>query len=366
MHAAPGTEIPLAAITGSRADWQALKARGNASLVRQREVDEPRAGQRGLPAESVPQPLRLRAERVRRGRPDGPQRHRPELPSGRLPLLDRKRGRRHLADEQSFAAEPKWEYLSGDFQHNNTAALELDPNDPTSNVIYAGTGEPNTCRSGCIAGVGLYKSKDGGNHWSGPIGAQYFTGRGIGSIQVKPGDPSTIFVGLRGPGLAWHQQHLLHGCRPRREHPRRSALRALALDRRWATFELVSQGNTTNCTDRDTDGGVQRPDAVLAAWRAPRALRPRRSEHGLCDVRRQGDLALELERRPGQLGADLRAARPATSPATGADVERAEFDVVALPDGGTRMYVGVGGGAARPPSSSGATASVPAPRRSRS
>ena len=35
---------------------------------------------------------------------------------------------------------------------------------------------------------------------------------------------------------------------------------------------------------------------------------------------------------------------PATSPATGADVERAEFDVVEF-NGGTRMYVGVGGGA---------------------
>jgi hypothetical protein len=31
-------------------------------------------------------------------------------------------------------------------------------------------------------------------------------------------------------------------------------------------------------------------------------------------------------------------------PATGAGVERAEFDVVALPNGDTRMYVGVGGG----------------------
>ena len=69
-----------------------------------------------------------------------------------------------------FASQPKWEYVSAEFQHNNTAALELDPNDSTSNMIYAGTGEPNTCRSGCIAGVGLYKSKDGGDHWSGPIG----------------------------------------------------------------------------------------------------------------------------------------------------------------------------------------------------
>ena len=51
---------------------------------------------------------------------------------------------------------------------------------------------------------------------------------------------------------------------------------------------------------------------------------------------------------------------------TGAGVERAEFDVVALPNGDTRMYVGVGGGgglSAR--GSTGATASAPARRRSR-
>jgi hypothetical protein len=35
---------------------------------------------------------------------------------------------------------------------------------------------------------------------------------------------------------------------------------------------------------------------------------------------------------------------PPIDPATGAGVERAEFDVVALPNGDTRMYVGVGGG----------------------
>jgi hypothetical protein len=54
-----------------------------------------------------------------------------------------------------------------------------------------------------------------------------------------------------------------------------------------------------------------------------------------------------------------------TSPATGADVERAEFDVVALPDGATRMY-GRGKRQRQTPSSSGATASVPVSRRSRS
>ena len=108
MHATPGTEIPLAAITGSRADWKALKARGQrrAKLGDHGMLDEPGPGQRGLPAEPVPQPLRLRPERVRRRGPDVAQRHRPELRRVELPLLDRERGRRYLADGQrSFAAQ---------------------------------------------------------------------------------------------------------------------------------------------------------------------------------------------------------------------------------------------------------------------
>jgi len=102
--------------------------------------------------------------------------------------------------ENAFAAQPEWEFLSPGFEHNNTAALELDPNDSSSETLYAGTGEPNTCRSGCIAGVGMYSSKDGGDHWKGPIGAQYFSGRGIGAIEVKPGSSSTIFVATGAHG----------------------------------------------------------------------------------------------------------------------------------------------------------------------
>jgi hypothetical protein len=46
----------------------------------------------------------------------------------------------------------------------------------------------------------MYKSTDGGDHWSGPIGSQYFSGRGIGSIEVKPGETSTIFVATGAHG----------------------------------------------------------------------------------------------------------------------------------------------------------------------
>src|ERR1700678_4327387 len=92
-------------------------------------------------------------------------------------------------------------YLSSVFRINAIGSLELDPNDPSGETIYAGTGEANACGSGCEAGVGLYKSTDGGDTWTGPIGQSAFNARAIGSIAIKPGDPNTIYVGT-SPGIS--------------------------------------------------------------------------------------------------------------------------------------------------------------------
>jgi hypothetical protein len=101
-----------------------------------------------------------------------------------------------------FDTPPQWTYLSSVFAINAIGSLELDPNDPTGETIYAGTGEANACGSGCEAGVGLYVSNDGGDHWKGPLGQSAFNARAIGSIAIKPGDRNTIYVattqGLRG------------------------------------------------------------------------------------------------------------------------------------------------------------------------
>ena len=102
----------------------------------------------------------------------------------------------------ALANTPSWTYLSSSFGINSIGAMELDPTDPTSNTIWVGTGEANTCGSGCVHGVGLYKSTDGGATWSAAIGTSAFGGRGIGSIAVDPTNPSVLYVsstmGLHG------------------------------------------------------------------------------------------------------------------------------------------------------------------------
>jgi hypothetical protein len=104
--------------------------------------------------------------------------------------------------EDALAVQPKWKYLTGEYDINAVGSIALDPNDPTGNTLWVGTGESNACASGCVAGVGLYRSKNGGNTWEGPIGKAEFAGKGVGSIAIVQGDPNTIYAGsttaLRG------------------------------------------------------------------------------------------------------------------------------------------------------------------------
>src|SRR5215204_2628309 len=251
MHAYPFNNISLRVITASRKDWKALESRGNSAA---------RFGESGLWTNLGPNNAVY---------PLNPSRNRyvyvpnEYVAAGRTShsVIDPNCGpascRYWIANagggiwrtDNAFAPQPKWEYTSSEFQHNNTAALELDPNDPTSNVLYAGTGEPNTCRSGCIAGVGLYKSKDGGDHWSGPLGTQYFSGRGIGSIQVKPGEPATIFVGSGAQGSRGISSTCCTGVDRGANIPGAPHFGLWRSTDGGQTFTLVSQGDATNCTD---------------------------------------------------------------------------------------------------------------------
>jgi hypothetical protein len=348
MHAAPGTDIPLAAIAGSRDDWKSIESRGQ-SRGRGRFGGHGQWTNLGPDNAIYPlNPFRNRYvyvpnEYVAAGRTAHSVID-PNCKPGSCRYWIANAGGGIWRTDNVFASQPRWEYLSPNFQHNNTAALELDPNDPTSKVLYAGTGEPNTCRSGCIAGVGMYKSTDGGDHWTGPIGGQYFSGRGIGAIEVKPGDSSTIFVATGAHGSRGLSSTCCTGVDRGANIPGAPHFGLWRSTDGGATFSLVNQGNATNCTaatPRDvflgltacSPRGARRvkvdpvdPNTVYASFYAK----------GIWRSNSNGD--------PGtwtQIFAPLAAP---IDPATGAGVERAEFDVVTLPNGNTRMYVGVGGG----------------------
>jgi hypothetical protein len=95
-----------------------------------------------------------------------------------------------------LAATPDWRQISDSgIGSNAIGALLIDPTDPSGRTIYAGTGEPNGS-SDSEAGIGLFKSTDGGNSWSlvpGSVAVAH--DRSIGAIAIDPANPSHILIG---------------------------------------------------------------------------------------------------------------------------------------------------------------------------
>ena len=97
-----------------------------------------------------------------------------------------------------------WRWISQGLGTNNIGSLALDPNDPTGNTIYVGTGETNQPNNSG-AGTGVYKSHDGGEHWVrvstmisdpavSPSPIDFTFTRGVSTVVVEPGNPQTIYV----------------------------------------------------------------------------------------------------------------------------------------------------------------------------
>jgi hypothetical protein len=236
---------------------------------------------------------------------------------------------------------PAWEYISETFEGNNVASLELDPNDPDHKTIWAGTGEPNACGSGCEVGVGVYLSKSAGTAWTGPLGAKHFFARAVGTIAVKPGDSDTIFAGS-GRGTRGISSTCCGGTDaliPGAPH-----FGLYRSQDRGKTWELVHQGAEALCT-------AIHPDVVSLGGTpcSPRGARRVKIDPVDPNTVYVSHFARGIwrSRANGNPGTWERIMAPVGNVQIGTaffNNERAEFDVVLLPNGETRMYVGVGGG----------------------
>jgi hypothetical protein len=193
--------------------------------------------------------------------------------------------------DDALAADPSWTWLDGKLEQNSVGTLAADPNDPTGNTIYLGTGEPNRCSSGCEAGVGIYRSTNGGDSWTkladtcvsnstypcATPGQDAFLGRAISKIIIDPRDSNHILVGsaLGVRGLS----HVIGNGGTTRIEPGANLPGVYESTDGGQTFTQVWNGNSNSSfgvTDVELD--PLDPDTVYAAafdaglWRRSPAL----------------------------------------------------------------------------------------------
>jgi len=235
--------------------------------------------------------------------------------------------------DKALNGNPSWTYLSTPFEINSIGSIAVDPNDPSGNTIWVGTGEANACSSGCEAGVGVYKSADGGGTWTGPLGKSVFDARGVGTIAIKPGDPSTIYAAstraIRGmsssccggvvsviPGAAkWGLYKSTDG------GASWSFIFNGAATTAGCTGDATEVSNGTPCSPRGVRRVLLDPSDPNIVYASAYARGVWRSNDG------------------GATWTQIKTALVSTPTVTTA---RPEFAVTALPDGKTRMYVAEG------------------------
>jgi hypothetical protein len=223
---------------------------------------------------------------------------------------------------------PKWDYITGPLGTNAAGSVYIDRNDTSGDTIYVGTGEANICGSGCVAGVGLYKSTDGGDHWTGPLGANELRGKGIGDIVVKPGDPNTIYVGTTTALRGMSSVCCSGVTRPAPDAGKWGLYKSTD---GGATWKLVHNGSAdVNACTGDltefTNGSACSPRGVRSVELDPSNSNTVYAASYARGIWRSTDAGLTWTQIKPSINAAIIQSRPA-------------FAVTALPNGKTRMYV---------------------------
>jgi hypothetical protein len=97
--------------------------------------------------------------------------------------------------DDALSSTPHWRSVSRGLPTISMGTLALARDGDRGATLYAGTGEPNGS-SDSEAGLGLYRSDDGGESWRlVPGSASVAYGRSIGGIAVDPRDSQHILIG---------------------------------------------------------------------------------------------------------------------------------------------------------------------------
>ncbi len=193
LRAYPASEVPGDATLAARRDWLALSA--NAHSAGSWELIGP--SKATYPAVLNPF-LFDGAQYVASGRVTA-MAVAPTCKPGACPLYVAAAGGGVWKAEDALSGSPRWEFVSGSFGTNAIGSLLMDPSDASGNTLYAGTGEPNASGDS-EAGVGIYKTTNGGASWTLVPGSDIFFQRAIGQMALdKDGNLLVpIASGVRG------------------------------------------------------------------------------------------------------------------------------------------------------------------------
>jgi photosystem II stability/assembly factor-like uncharacterized protein len=139
-----------------------------------------------------------------------------------------------------------WEPISDGQMNPSIGALAIAPSDP--NILYVGTGEADL-RSDITYGDGVYKSTDGGDHWT-HIGLE--DSRHIGRVLIDPKNPDIVLVAAVGHAYGPNDQ--------------RGVFRTTDGGRSWS--QVLSKGPDIGAVDLASDPA--NPAIVYATTWAPR------------------------------------------------------------------------------------------------
>ncbi len=204
-----------------------------------------------------------------------------------------------------------WQYKGNGLPTNAVGSLLVDPSDPSGNTVYVGTGEGNASADS-EAGLGIYKTTDGGDNWSLVPGSIIFRDRAVSDMAFD--GAGNLLVGLTSAirGVTSVSNGGAVGCFTPTSPPGCSTRGVYR--QTGATFTRIftasSRGSNEVAVDPNNPNVLYTASYQQGVWRSV---------------------------NNGATWTQIKTALNA-----GLSTDRAEFALAKLPGGFTRMYLGIG------------------------